>query len=50
MERYTPQRIEIVKIHYKNGEKKIMSDETHFPLGGYVNKQNCAFGARKTQK
>ena len=21
--------------------KKIFSDETHFDLGGYVNKQNC---------
>ena len=30
--------------------KIIMSDEAHFHLGGYVNKQNVAFGARKTQK
>ena len=53
MEKYTlQQRIEILKIHFKNAEnlaetilefhrKIILSDEAHFHLGGFVNKWNC---------
>lgn len=43
MERYTvEQRIEIVKKNDPHFFKKIiLSDEAHFHLSGYVNKQNC---------
>ena len=30
--------------------KIIMSDETHFHLGGYVNKQNCRIWGSKNSK
>ena len=30
-------------------KKFIFSDEAHFDLGGYVNKQNFAFGEKKTR-
>ena len=30
--------------------KNIMSDETHFHLGGYVNKQNCRIWGSKNPK
>ena len=30
--------------------KIIMSDETYFDLGGYLNKQNCRIWGRKPQK
>lgn len=40
------QRWEILKHYFENhgadfGQKIIFSDEAHFHLGGYVNKQNC---------
>ena len=31
------------------GKKIIYSDEAHFDLGGYVNKQNCRIRAQKTR-
>ena len=31
-------------------KKIIFSDEAHFDLGGYVNKQNCRIWAQKTRK
>ena len=35
----------------KNFAKRIIfSDETHFHLSGFVNKQNCRFGEMKTLK
>ncbi|GFW85731.1 hypothetical protein TNCV_853801 [Trichonephila clavipes] len=38
------QRFQIVQFYFENGEnnKRILfSDEAHFWLNGYVNKQNC---------
>ena len=31
------------------GKKVIFSDEAHFDLGGYVNKQNCRVCGQKTR-
>ena len=60
MERYTlQQRIEIVKIQYKNAWKWTwisqknhysISDEAPFHLGGYVNKQNCRIWGSENRK
>ena len=58
MERYTRQHcIEIVKIHTKMHvnepefhQKTIMSDEVHFHLVGYVNKQNCRIQGSENPK
>ena len=53
MERLTPeQRLQIVQLYYKNSRSVknvfralrssiLFSDEAHFWLNGYVNKQNC---------
>ena len=36
------ERFEFLKLIFKvSGRKIIFSDEAHFHLGGYVNKQNC---------
>ena len=55
IERYTlQQRIEIVKIHYKNSEnfaETVRKVETFLGrLGGYVNKQNCRIWASENSK
>ena len=53
MERLTPeQRLQIVQLYYENSRSVknvfralrssiLFSDEAHFLLNGYVNKQNC---------
>ena len=44
MERLTPeQRLKIVQLYYENSisSQILFSDEAHFWLNGYVNKQNC---------
>ena len=48
------ERIEVVKIHYQNGENfsETVRKVKIFPglLGGYVNKQSCRIRGWKTQK
>ncbi|GFX30650.1 tc3a_0 protein [Trichonephila clavipes] len=51
MNRLTPeQRFQIVQFYFENNgrdfHKRILfSDEAHFWLNGYVNKQNCRIGS-----
>ncbi|GFT06670.1 tc3a_0 protein [Trichonephila clavipes] len=41
MNRLTPeQRFQIVQFYFEN-KRILFSDEAHFWLNGYVNKQNC---------
>lgn len=54
MGRYTLQQSwEILKMYFQNGEfssetkKIIFSDEAHFYLGGYANKQYCSIWGTK---
>ena len=52
IERYTlGQRIEIVEIHYKNGEKKLLwAMKLIFTMKATLISSIVAFGTRKTQK
>ena len=47
MEQYSiEQRAQIVKLYFSNFiHNLIMSDEAHFQLSGFVNKQNCRIWA-----
>ncbi|GFW53910.1 hypothetical protein TNCV_2447011 [Trichonephila clavipes] len=42
MNRLTPeQRFQIGQFYFENNGRILFSDEAHFWLNGYVNKQNC---------
>ena len=44
------ERLIVVKTFYKNNEFVVFSDEAHFQMNGYVNKQNCRYWSEKIHK